>query len=100
MLDKQGYFHLFEVKSSHEDFRVDRKRRDYMVFCDTFSSVVATDFPQDLIPAEVGLLICDAYDGQKARLAYQIQLYASRRKAMTLLFAHLAAVRLTRMTLT
>lgn len=93
-LDKAGKFHLFEVKSSREDFQVDAKWQDYLDFCDTFSFAVAQDFPTDLIPMDVGLMICDAYGWHVARPAYHSPLHASRRKAMTLLFARLAARRL------
>lgn len=92
-LDKDGKFHLFEVKSSREDFQVDSKWQDYLEFCDTFSFAVAPDFPKELIPDEVGLLICDAYGAHPLRPAYSDPLHASRRKAMTLMFARLAAQR-------
>lgn len=93
-LDKAGKFHLFEVKSSKEDYLVDQKWQDYLDFCDTFSFAVAQDFPMDLIPADVGLTICDQYGWHQARPPYQSPLHASRRKAMTLMFARLAAKRL------
>lgn len=96
-LDKAGKFHLFEVKSSREDFQVDQKWQDYLDFCDTFSFAVAQDFPMDLIPGDVGLTICDQYGWHQAQPPYQSPLHASRRKAMTLLFARLAAKRLNRL---
>jgi len=92
-LDKAGKFHLFEVKSSREDFVVDQKWQDYLAFCDSFSFAVAPDFPLDLIPEDVGLMICDAYGWHTVRPPYQDPLHASRRKAMTLMFARLAAFR-------
>ena len=35
----------FEIKSSLEDFRTDRKWRDYLDYCDSFFFAVAEDFP-------------------------------------------------------
>ena len=96
-LDKDGKFHLFEVKSSREDFQVDQKWQDYLEFCDTFSFAVAPDFPKDLIPEDVGLLICDAYGWHTVRAPYVDPLHASRRKAMTLMFARLAGFRTQRL---
>lgn len=93
-LDKAGKFHLFEVKSSREDFMVDLKWREYLDFCDTYSFAVAPDFPMKLIPQEVGLMICDAFGWHQQQRPYQSPLHASRRKAMTLMFARLAARRL------
>ena len=93
-LDKGGKFHLFEVKSSREDFLVDQKWQDYLDFCDSFSFAVAPDFPMDLIPEQVGLMVCDAYGWHTVRNAYTQPLHASRRKTMTLMFARLAAQRL------
>ena len=93
-LDQAGKFHLFEVKSSREDFLVDQKWQEYLDFCDSFSFAVAADFPIDLIPEEVGLMVCDAYGWHSVRGEYVQTLHASRRKAMTLMFARLAAKRL------
>ena len=92
-LDKAGQFHCIEVKSGREDFQVDHKWQDYLEFCDTFRFAVPEDFPTDLIPAEVGLLVCDAYGWHEVRAPSQSPLHATRRKALTLLFARLGALR-------
>ena len=92
-LDKQGKFHLFEVKSSKEDFLVDQKWHHYLDYCDHFSFVVNADFPQDLIPQEVGLILADAHGWHAVRAPFAQPLHASRRKALTVEFARRAARR-------
>ena len=93
-LDKAGKFHCIEVKSSREDFQVDQKWQEYLEFCDTFSFAVQKDFPTELIPKEVGLLICDSYGWHQVRDPSEIRLHASRRKTLTLMFARTAAFRI------
>lgn len=92
-LDKRGQFHLFEVKSSKEDFLVDQKWHHYLEYCDHFSFVVNADFPQALIPEEVGLMLADQHGWHTVRPPYAETLHASRRKALTLEFARRAAHR-------
>ena len=92
-LDKQGKFHLFEVKSSKEDFQVDQKWHHYLEYCDYFSFVVNADFPQDLIPQAVGLILADQHGWHEVRPPFVEMLHASRRKALTLEFARKAATR-------
>ncbi|MGB0718644.1 MAG: MmcB family DNA repair protein [Alphaproteobacteria bacterium] len=92
-LDKDGTFHCIEVKSSREDFQGDQKWRDYLDFCDTFSFAVPADFPIELIPSEVGVIVCDPFGWHEFRGPYRSKLHPSRRKAMMIRFARLAALR-------
>ena len=51
-------------------------------------------FPTHILPVEVGLLISDEYAAVLEREPETVPLLGSRRKALTLRFAHLAARRL------
>ena len=95
-LDKQGKFHLFEVKSSREDFLVDQKWQHYLDYCDHFSFAVPATFPIELIPEGVGLILADQHGWHEVRAPYSKALHASRRKALTLEFARRAAARVDR----
>ena len=65
-----------------------------MPFCDRFYFAVMADFPQDLIPEDVGLIVADGFGGAVIREAPVAKLAGARRKAVTLKFARLAACRL------
>lgn len=93
-LSASGEVWMVEVKSSVADFRSDAKWPDYLPFCDRFSFAVGADFPQELVPAETGLIVADAFFGAVLREAPLAALAAARRKAVTLRFARLAAMRL------
>jgi hypothetical protein len=92
-ISPRGELFIAEVKSSLEDFRVDRKWRDYLDFCDRFAFAVAPEFPQHVLPAEPGLLVCDGFGGALVREAPLEPLTGSRRKALTIAFARLAGLR-------
>ncbi len=92
-ISPRGELFIAEVKSSVEDFRVDRKWRDYLDFCDRFAFAVAPEFPQHILPEEPGLLVCDGFGGALVRDAPLSPLTGSRRKALTIAFARLAALR-------
>ena len=92
----KGEVVIVEVKSCLQDFRTDQKWPEYAPYCDRFYFAVDCDFPQDRIPAEVGLMVCDAFGGAMLREGAPSPLNAARRKAVTLSFARLAAARLMR----
>lgn len=92
-ISPRGELFIAEVKSSLEDFRVDRKWRDYLDFCDRFAFAVSPEFPQHVLPQEPGLLVCDGFGGALVREAPLSPLAGSRRKALTIAFARLAALR-------
>ena len=56
-LDRKGRIFIVEVKSSIEDWRVDAKWPDYLDWCDQLYVAVPVDFPQSLIPEEIGLIV-------------------------------------------
>lgn len=92
-ISPRGELFIAEVKSSVEDFRVDRKWRDYLDFCDRFAFAVSPEFPQHVLPEEPGLLVCDSFGGALVREAPLSPLSGGRRKALTIAFARLAALR-------
>ncbi len=89
-----GEIWIVETKSCLEDFTVDQKWPDYQDYCDRFYFAVTEDFPRELIPSQVGLIVADGFGGAILREAPLQALAGARRKAVTLLFARLAAQRL------
>ncbi len=92
-----GRLWAVEVKSCAEDFRADAKWPEYREWCDGLWFCVDVDFPQALIPEDVGLMVADGFDAHVVRDAPEQALHASRRKAVTLKFALVAARRLAEM---
>lgn len=72
----------------------DAKWQGYLPWCDRFFWAIDTCFPTELLPADTGLIIADAYDGELVRMAPENKLSAPRRKAITQIFARTAAKRL------
>ena len=93
-LGPKGEVWLIEIKSSVPDFRVDQKWQEYLPFCDRFSFAVSPEFPQALIPPDVGLIVADRFGAEILRDGPIVPLAAARRKAITLTFARVAARRL------
>jgi hypothetical protein len=95
-----GRLWVIEVKSSPEDYWADLKWPDYLGWCDRFLFAVPAGFPLELIPAEVGLIVADAFGGEILREDPRPQavttLVAARRKMLLVRFAQLAAERLQR----
>ena len=81
------------MKSGLEDYRVDRKWHEYLPYCDRFAFAVAPEFPQEILPLEPGLIVCDGFGGAVLREAPSSALAPARRKALTIAFARLAAMR-------
>ena len=94
-LGPRGEIAIVEVKSSPEDYLADRKWGEYAPFCDLFYFAVAPDFPQGLIPDGPGLMVADRFDGAVVLDSPHIPLAPARRKALTLAFGRLAALRMT-----
>lgn len=93
-LDPKGRIAIVEIKSSIEDFRSDRKWRDYLDYCDSFYFAVPDFFPQSVIPEEVGLIVADPFGGVLLRGSPDLPLNGSRRRSLLLSFARAAAQRL------
>lgn len=93
-LGPKGEVWVVECKSSRADFVSDRKWAGYLDWCDRFFWAVDEAFPTDLLPAEAGLIVADAFGAEIARMAPDAPLPGARRKALCLRFARLAASRL------
>lgn len=92
-----GRLVIVEVKSSLADYRADSKWHEYRDWCDSFLFAVAPEFPQDILPDDVGLIVADAFGAAQLRAGAPHPLAPARRKAVTLRFARAAASRLHRL---
>jgi hypothetical protein len=92
-LGPRGEIAICEVKSGVEDYRVDRKWHEYAPFCDAFYFAVTPEFPEGILPDEPGLIVADGFGGAVVREAPNQMLAPARRKALTLAFARLGAMR-------
>jgi hypothetical protein len=95
-LGKSGDLLIVEIKSSVADFRADRKWASYRDFADHLYFAVPNHFPQGLIPEECGLMVADPFGAALLRDGRTTLLNSNRRRAITLRFARVAAVRLRR----
>ncbi|MGI9426253.1 MAG: MmcB family DNA repair protein [Hyphomicrobiaceae bacterium] len=91
---QDGEILIVEVKSSVEDFKSDQKWPEYRDYCDRFYFAVDADFPNTLVPEDVGLIIADRFGAEIVRHGDDERLAAARRKAITLRLARAAAMRL------
>ena len=92
-LGPKGELFIVEVKSGLEDFRTDQKWHEYGPYCDAFAFAVAPEFPREVLPPEPGLIVADGFGGAVLREAEQVPLAGARRKALTIAFGRLAALR-------
>jgi hypothetical protein len=97
-VDEGGRFLIIEIKTSAQDYRTDRKWREYLDYCDWFAFAVPADFPVGMLPPEVGLVVADAYDAVSHRPAMAApQLNPARRRQVLIRFARASADRLRRL---
>ncbi|QQQ17422.1 DNA repair putative endonuclease MmcB [Brevundimonas vitis] len=92
-LGPRGDIVICEVKSGLDDYRVDRKWGEYGPFCDAFYFAVAPEFPVDVLPDQPGLIVADGFGGAVVREAPVEALSPARRKALTIAFGRLGAMR-------
>ncbi len=93
-LSGKGEIWIIEIKSSIEDFRVDRKWPDYRAYCDRLFFATHPEVPLDIFPDDCGLLLSDGYGAHLLREAPEHKLPPATRKAVTLDFSRSAAQRL------
>ena len=93
-LRPDGGFVCIEVKSGPRDFLVDTKWPEYRNFSDALFFAVDTDFPQEILPTEAGLIVADGMEAAVLRDAPLHPLPSARRRTLTHRFAMLAALRL------
>ncbi len=92
-INQKGEIVMVEVKSCRADFEVDKKWPEYREYCDRFYFAVAEDFPRELLPADEGLMIADAFGGAIVREGETITLAGARRKQTLIRFGRHAAFR-------
>ncbi len=92
-LTPHGELWIVETKSCLADYACDAKWPEYLGYCDRFYFGVTEDFPRDLIPEKAGLIVADGFGGAILRESVVRPLTGARRKAVTLTFARLAALR-------
>jgi hypothetical protein len=83
-----------EIKVALADLKGDMKWPDYLEFCEHFYFAIPPGFPDEHVPAGTGLIVADRYGGAIVRPSPVWQIHPSRRKAVTLRFAKVAAERL------
>lgn len=93
-LSVKGEIWIIEIKSSIEDFRVDRKWSDYRRHCDRLFFATHADVPLDIFPEDCGLILSDGYGAHMLREAPEHKLPPATRKSLMLDFSRTAATRL------
>ncbi|MDX3930164.1 MAG: MmcB family DNA repair protein [Shinella sp.] len=93
-LSEKNEIWIVEIKSSIEDFRVDRKWPDYRRHCDRLFFATHREVPLDIFPQDCGLIVSDGYGAHIIRDAPEHRLPAPTRKSVTFSFARVAAARL------
>ncbi len=93
-LTRQGDIWIVEIKSSIEDFRVDRKWPEYRLHSDRFFFASHPDVPSAIFPEECGFILSDGYGAEIMRDAPEHRLAPATRKALMLRFARAGAARL------
>ena len=96
-LRPDGCFACIEVKSGPRDFLTDLKWQDYRAFADELFFAVDVDFPQDLLPAETGLIVAAGLEAELVRDSPAHPLSGARRRALLHHLALLAAGRMARL---
>ncbi len=91
---RNGDIWIVEIKSSVEDFRVDRKWPEYRLFCDRFFFATHPAVPADIFPEECGFILSDGYGAEIMRHAPEHRLPAPTRKSLMLRLARTGAARL------
>ena len=93
-LTRSGDIWIIEIKSSVEDFRVDRKWPDYRLHSDRFFFATHPEVPANIFPQECGFILSDGYGAEILRDAPEHRITAATRKAVMLRFARAGAARL------
>src|SRR5690606_39403120 len=94
-LTGRGDIWIVEIKSSVEDFRVDRKWPEYRLHSDRFFFATHPQVPAEIFPEECGFILSDGYGAEILRDAPEHRLPPHVRKALMLRIARAGAARLT-----
>ncbi len=93
----EGEVLIVEIKSSAADLRADRKWRDYAACCDRLYFAISGETSVEIVPAEAGLIVADAFGAEILREADLRRMASASRRAVLLRFAQAAADRLHRL---
>jgi len=93
-LTRRGDIWIIEIKSSVEDFNVDRKWPDYRLHCDRFFFATHPGVPAEIFPEQCGFILSDGYGAEIMREAPEHRIAAATRKALMLRIARAGAARL------
>ncbi len=93
-LTRTGDIWIIEIKSSVEDFRVDRKWPQYRLHSDRFFFATHPLVPASIFPEDCGFILSDGYGAEILRDAPEHRLAAPARKALMLRIARAGAARL------
>lgn len=93
-LNPKGQIWIAEIKSSRQDFLIDQKWPEYRDYCDRLYFAVTHGMDLALLPQTEGLMIADEWGGEFLRHPGEAPLNSARRKAVTIQFARVAALRL------
>ena len=96
-LTAKGEFWIVECKSSRMDYVTDSKWQNYLDYCDRFLFAVDAEFPVEILPKDVGLMIADEYDAEVLRMGPAYKLATARRKKLFIQFGRTSADRLMRL---
>ncbi len=94
-ITRKGDIWIIEIKSSVEDFRVDRKWPGYRLYSDRFFFATHPEVPAKIFPPECGFIVSDGYGAEILREASEHRLPGATRKALMLRIARAGAARLT-----
>jgi hypothetical protein len=89
--DAAGDIWIIEIKSSIEDFRVDRKWPEYRLFPTASSSPRIPACRPEIFPEECGFILSDGYGAEILRDAPEHRLAPATRKALMLRIARAGA---------
>ena len=93
-LRPDGGFVCIEVKSGVRDFLTDLKWPEYREFCDALYFAVDANFPLELLPEAVGVIVTSDREAAMIRPAPSHPLPPARRRGLLQRFATVAATRL------
>ena len=93
-LRPDGGFTCIEVKSGPRDFLTDTKWWEYRDCADALYFAIDVDFPLELLPEDVGLIVAAGLEAELLREAPAHPVPGARRRALLQRFALLAAGRL------
>lgn len=94
-LTRKGDIWIVEIKSSVEDFRVDRKWPEYRLHCDQFLFATHPEVPAAIFPEDAGFILSDGYGAEILRDGPEHRLAPHLRRQMMLRLARAGAARLT-----